>query len=99
PTAIAGLLTAVLLAVARAIGETAPMLLTAFGSDATNTNPAHGPQADLPLFVWKYILQPNNTQKARAYTGALILVVLVFILFVSARIITSRATKKLGRTR
>jgi phosphate transport system permease protein len=99
PTAIAGLLTAVLLSVARAIGETAPMLLTAFGVDSTNTNPTKGAQSDLPLFVWKYIRQPNSTQQARAFTGALILVLLVFILFVSARIITSRATRKLGRTR
>jgi phosphate transport system permease protein len=99
PTAIAGLVTAMLLAIARAIGETAPMLLTAFGADATNTNPTKGPQSDLPLFVWKLIFLPNATQKARAFTGALVLVLLVFILFVSARIITSRATRKLGRTR
>lgn len=99
PTAIAGLLTAALLAIARAIGETAPMLLTAFGADSTNTNPTKGPQSDLPLFVWKLIREPDKTQLARAYTGALILVMLVFILFVSARLVTSRATKKLGRAR
>jgi phosphate transport system permease protein len=99
PTAIAGLLTAVLLSVARAIGETAPMLLTAFGADATNTNPTHAPQSDLPLFVYKLMFLPNATQKSRAFTGALILVALVFILFVSARLITSRATRKLGRSR
>ncbi len=52
PTAIAGLVTAMLLSIARAVGETAPMLLTAFGTTATNTNPFHGPQSDLPLFVW-----------------------------------------------
>ena len=85
PTAIAGLVDRALLAIARAIGETAPMLLTAFGSDSTNTNPFHGPQSDLPLFVWKLIRLPNETQINRAWTGALVLVMLVFVLFVSAR--------------
>lgn len=99
PTAIAGLMTAMLLAIARAIGETAPMLLTAFGADSTNVNPTRGPQSDLPLFVWKLIRQPNQTDIARAFTGALVLVLLVFILFVSARLVTRHATKKLGRAR
>jgi phosphate transport system permease protein len=99
PTAIAGLVTAALLAVARAIGETAPLLLTAFGSDSTNVNPFHGPQSALPLFVWKLILLPNETQKQRAWTGALILITIVFILFVSARIISSRGQRKLEGSR
>jgi phosphate transport system permease protein len=99
PTALAGLLTAALLAIARAIGETAPMLLTTIGSDSTNTNPFKGPQSDLPLFVWKLIREPNKTQLDRAFTGALVLVFLVFILFVSARIITGRSMRKLGRAR
>jgi phosphate transport system permease protein len=99
PTAIAGLLTAMLLAIARAVGETAPMLLTAFGSDNTNTNPLHGPQSDLPLFVWKLIKLPNATQLNRAYTGALILVMLVFVFFVGARLAAARSQKRLGRAR
>jgi phosphate transport system permease protein len=99
PTAIAGLLTAALLAIARAIGETAPMLLTAIGSDSTNVNPFKGAQSDLPLFVWKLIREPDKTQLDRAFTGALVLVLLVFILFVSARLITARSMRKLGRTR
>src|SRR5439155_23849583 len=60
PTAMAGLVTATILGIARAVGETAPMLLTAFGSDSTNTNPFHGPQSDLPLFVRKLIRLPNE---------------------------------------
>ncbi len=48
----------------------------------TNTNPLQGPQSDLPLFVWKLIRLPNKTQIDRAWTGALILVMLVFVLFV-----------------
>jgi phosphate transport system permease protein len=99
PTAMTGLVTASILGVARAIGETAPMLLTAFGSDTTVTNPTKGPQSDLPLFVWKLINVPNEVQKQRAWTGALVLVLLVLFLFVTARVISSRARKRLGRAR
>jgi phosphate transport system permease protein len=99
PTALSGLVTAVILGVARAVGETAPMLLTALGSDNTNTNPFHGPQSDLPLFVWKLIRVPNKTQNDRAWAGMLVLVILVIILFVTARLIAGRGMKKLGRAR
>jgi phosphate transport system permease protein len=99
PTALAGLLTAMLLAISRAVGETAPMLLTAIGSDSTNVNPAKGPQSDLPLFVWKLIREPDKTQQSRAFTGALVLVFIVLVLFVTARLIAARATRRLGRAR
>ena len=99
PTALAGLVTAVILGVARAVGETAPMLLTAFGADTTNTNPFSGPQSDLPLFIWKLIRLPNETQISRGWTGALVLVLLVLVLFVTARFLASRSQKKLGRAR
>lgn len=99
PTARAGLVTAVILGIARGVGETAPMLLTAFGSDSTNTNPLKGPQEDLPLFVWKLIRLPNQTQNNRGWTGLLILVLLVLILFTTARYVSSRADRKLGRMR
>jgi phosphate transport system permease protein len=99
PTALTGLVTAIILGVARAIGETAPMLLTAFGSDSVVLNPTKGPQSDLPLFVWKLILLPNAVQKQRAWTGALILVLLVLFLFTTARVLANRANKRLGRAR
>jgi phosphate transport system permease protein len=99
PTARAGLITAAILGVARAVGETAPMLLTAFGADTTNVNPLVGPQGDLPLAVWKLIRQPNQTQNDRAWAGALVLVLLVLGLFLFARYIGNRGTKKLGRSR
>jgi phosphate transport system permease protein len=95
PTALAGLVTASLLAIARAIGETAPLLLTAFGSTDTNWNVTQGPQSALPLFVWSLIRLPNSRQQDRAWTGALILLILVFILFVSARYATSRGRRRL----
>jgi len=99
PTAMAGLVTATLLAIARAIGETAPMLLTAFGADGVNTDPLRGPQSDLPLFVYKLIFLPNKAQNERAYTGALILVILVFVFFAAARLVSNRGQRKLEGTR
>jgi phosphate transport system permease protein len=99
PTARAGLLTASILAVARSIGETAPAILTAFGSSVTNTNPFHGPQASLPLMVWDLIRQPNQVQIDRAWTALLILVLFVLIAFTLARWVGSRGDKKLGRRR
>jgi phosphate transport system permease protein len=99
PTALAGLVTAAILGVARAIGETAPMLLTAFGTESTNVNPLEGPQSDLPLFVWKLIRQPDATQNERGWTGLFVLVLMVLVLFVAARFIASRGQRKLGRAR
>jgi phosphate transport system permease protein len=99
PTARAGLLTASILAVARAIGETAPAILTAFGSSVTNKNPFHGPQASLPLMVWDLIRQPNQVQIDRAWTALLILVLFVLVAFTLARWVGTRGAKKLGRRR
>ena len=99
PTALAGILTASLLAIARAIGETAPMLMTAFGSDAVNTNPLRGPQSDLPLFVWKLIFLPNRAANQRAWAGMLVLVLFVLILFVTARLVARRGLRRIGGTR
>jgi phosphate transport system permease protein len=99
PTALAGLVTAAILGVARAVGETAPVLFTAFGSDRVNWNPFTGPQSDLPLFVFKLIRLPNAAQVDRAWAGALVLVMLVLVLFVTARYFANRSQRKLGRTR
>jgi phosphate transport system permease protein len=99
PTALAGLLTATILGVARAVGETAPLLLTALGADKTNVNVLKGPQSALPLFVWQLIREPNARQNARAWTGLLVLVLFVLVLFVLARLVARRANRRLGRTR
>jgi phosphate transport system permease protein len=96
PTARSGLITAALLGVARAIGETAPILLTASYAASTNLNPTSGKQASLPMFVYQLIKQPNETQVQRAWTGALILLMLVLTLFVIARVVGERGRKKRG---
>jgi phosphate transport system permease protein len=96
PTARSGLITASILGVARAIGETAPVLLTAFGSSVRNLNPFDGPQADLPLFIWSYIRTNDDVSIERAWGGALVLVALVMILFVAARVIGERGARRRG---
>jgi phosphate transport system permease protein len=90
PTASAGLTTGVVLAVARVTGETAPLLLTAFGFDSIHTNPFHGPQSSLPLFVFSQASSAFNTAIDRAWAGALTLIAVVLVLTVIARVLTSR---------
>lgn len=97
PTAASGLMTAAILGVARAIGETAPVLLTAQYAAATNTNVFEGKQATLPMFVYQLIRQPNQTQIDRAWTGALTLLLMVLVLFVIARAIGERGRRKFNR--
>jgi phosphate transport system permease protein len=95
PTARAGLLTGVILGVAFAVGETAPVLLTAGGSNFTNVNPLHGPQANLPLYIYNLIFQPNKVDNERAFAALLVLVILVLILFVAARVVSGLGERKL----
>ena len=90
PAASAGLTTSVMLAVARVTGETAPLLLTAFGFDAINTNPFDGPQSALPLFVWRQVSSPYPPAVQRAWAGALTLIGVVLLLTVIARLVTRR---------
>jgi phosphate transport system permease protein len=85
PTALPGIITGVMLAVARVMGETAPVLLTVFGNTAINTNPFNGPQASLPLFVFNEVGQSFDNAVNRAWTGALALIVIVLLLNLIAR--------------
>ena len=91
PAAKSGLVTAVILGVARIIGETAPILLVSGGADALNFNPASGPMGSLPFYIWKAFLT-GGTEEAygRAWGGMLILLVLIFVLFGLARYLSGR---------
>ncbi len=98
PTAQAGLVTAFLLAVARMVGETAPVLLTAFLSSSTNKNLLAGkPQASLPTFVYDLIRVPDKVQNERAWAGALLLLIIVLLFFAAARYALARSERRLGR--
>ena len=92
PAASAGLTTGIILAVARVTGETAPLLLTAFGFDAIRTNPFSGPQSGLPLFVFNQAGSAFGVAVARAWAGALTLITIVLLLTVLARLLTRRNT-------
>ena len=90
PTARSGLVTAVLLGVARAVGETAPLILTSLYSPAINTNLFHGEQASLPTLIYFNYGSSQLAQQQRAFTAALVLIVLVLVLFTLARILGNR---------
>lgn len=92
PTALAGIVTGVMLAVARVTGETAPLLLTVFGNPALNLNPFSGAQASLPLFVFSEAGLPNETAINRAWAAALVLILIVLILTILARVIARLAS-------
>jgi phosphate transport system permease protein len=90
PTARSGLITAVILGVARAVGETAPLILTAFGSSVMNANPLTGSQEALPHYVYEYIrFNPGTGPYQRAWAAAAVLTGLVLTLFTAARLIGS----------
>ena len=96
PTALPGIVTGVMLAIARAMGETAPILLTAFGSASINTDPFNDPQESLALFVYKQAGDAQQTAVNRAWTAALTLIMVVMALNLLARLVTRRSTLKKG---
>jgi phosphate transport system permease protein len=90
PTALPGIVTGVMLAVARAAGETAPVLLVAGGADAINFNAFSGNQSSLALFVYQQAGSASKYAPARAWTAALTLVALVLILTIAAKLLARR---------
>lgn len=99
PTARSGLATAVILGIARAVGETSPVLLVAGGSSRMNWNPFEGEQESLVYFIWRNIKSPSDRLNSLAFGGALALVGLVLALFVVTRVLAGRAPGELGRRR
>jgi phosphate transport system permease protein len=90
PTARSGLATAIILGMARGIGETAPILLLAGYTTVTNSNPVHGPMVALPLAAFEFVQSPQNTMKARGFAAAAFLMLVVVALFIIARILGGR---------
>jgi phosphate transport system permease protein len=90
PTASAGITTGVMLAVARVTGETAPLLLTAFGFDSIRTSPFKGQQSALPLYVFDQATSSARGAIDRAWAAALALILVVVVLYVAARLLTRR---------
>jgi phosphate transport system permease protein len=97
PTVRSGLATAVILGAARAIGETAPVLLTAGATDYLQYHPTGGPMMSLPLMAYTEVLfSPTDLSIARGFGAASVLLALVVVLFVTARIIGGRGPGQLS---
>ncbi|CAB4621686.1 unannotated protein [freshwater metagenome] len=88
PAAKSGIVTAVLLGVARVIGETAPLILTTFAANNTNLNLFEGGMATLPTYLYNYVSMGFDTSIQRAWGAALVILILVGVLFSAARIST-----------
>jgi phosphate transport system permease protein len=100
PTSIAGITTGVMLAIARVIGETAPLLVAAGFTNNMNYDLGDGRMQSLPLFVYtSYVSQGADAQAYldRAWAGALTLIVIVMVLNLAARMISRIFAPKLGR--
>ncbi|MEV6344455.1 phosphate ABC transporter permease PstA [Actinoplanes sp. NPDC051851] len=91
PTALPGIVTGVMLAIARAAGETAPVLLVAGGAAAINFDPFSGNQSSLAMFVYQQAGDASRYAPARAWTAALTLVALVLILTIAAKLLARRS--------
>ena len=90
PAAKSGLITAMILGVARVAGETAPLLLVTGGGDRINGNPLSEPMGSLPFYIWKSFGAGSEEAITRAWAGLLVLVLLVLILFTTARFLSTR---------
>jgi phosphate transport system permease protein len=94
PAAKSGLMTAVILGVARIAGETAPLLLLTGGGDTLNFNLLNDPMGSLPFYIWKSFLAGSEEANTRAWAGLLVLIVLILILFTTARFLSSRKVSR-----
>jgi phosphate transport system permease protein len=87
PTALPGIVTGIMLGVARIMGETAPLLLLVGFTTSINTNLFSGPQATLPTIIFDQAARPSDVAVARAWGAALALIILVMLLNLIARAI------------
>ena len=96
PTAIGGIVSGALLAVARAAGETAPLLFTILTVTTANPNVFSGANTALPSQIFVNASSPYAGAQSRGWGAALTLIVIAFVLLVVARFVTARFTR-LGR--
>jgi phosphate transport system permease protein len=94
PAARSGLMTAIILGIARIAGETAPLLLLTGGGDKVNPNPFSGSVGSLPYYIWKSFNAGSPEAITRAWAGLLVLMIVVLILFIIARALSSRKISK-----
>ena len=97
PAALPGIVSGVLLAVARAAGETAPLLFTIGAATSINWNPFSGPNTALSVQIFSNAQQPFPGAQERAWGAALTLIAMTFILLVLSRIVAARFNPMKGR--
>lgn len=96
PAAAPGVITGALLSVARASGETAPLLFTSFGNPFLSTDPTQSIEA-LPHIVYKFALLPYPSLQQQAWGAALVLVVMVLIINLASRYVLRRQIRLAGQ--
>ena len=98
PTAFGGILTGTTLAIARAAGETAPLLFTcALAGQAVDWNPSHSVNS-IPLTIFQYSEAPDKTLNEQAWALAFVLIAFVLVTSLTARFLLERSRRKLGQT-
>jgi phosphate transport system permease protein len=90
PTALSGIVSGALLAIARAAGETAPLLFTILTVESTNSNLFSGANTALSTQIFANAQSPYVGAEARAWGAALTLIAIAFILMIVARLVTAR---------
>jgi phosphate transport system permease protein len=99
PTALSGMLTGALLAVARAAGETAPLLFTnALFVNAVQTDPSQA-LPNIPVTIFNESQSPNPALHAQAWAAALVLIFFILLISIAARLLSARSRKRLGAVR
>ena len=88
-----GIVTGVLLSIARVSGETAPLLFTALNNQFWNAD-MNTPMANLPVVIFTYALSPYEDWRNLAWAGALLITVAILILNITARLLTSRSSSR-----
>jgi phosphate transport system permease protein len=88
-----GIVTGVLLAVARMTGETAPLIFTALGNSLFTLDP-RGPMSSLPLIIYEFARSPYAEQQKLAWTGALLLTFSVLVLSIAARALSAQTQQR-----
>ena len=93
PAAIGGIVSGALLAIARAAGETAPLLFTILTVTTANPNVFSGPNTSLPSQIFANAVSPYTGAQDRAWGAALTLIAIAFVLMIAARLITARFSR------
>jgi phosphate transport system permease protein len=94
PAARSGLITAVILGIARIAGETAPLLFTVGVFDSFNFNPIVGQNSALPVITWSGLNGGSAESIQRAWSAILVLLIVVLVIFVSARLFGKKSMQK-----